>query len=259
MRRMLGSARWARHAIWLPALMALTIAGPAAATPPDMLGVHDVLFGSAPGQVMVLRTTRDNLGQYYAEQRDVVLITIDRATGAEQQQPVYRMRAEADFDTDPQGDLRVHRAMALPDAVDPFALLSAAQGAPLLGDGEPVAGGWHTGTIQDIDGIMVVHFEDGRTARAPMAHLLRKMDATLLRTAGVLGDYSRIAPVSTADLLAGRTQICTSINARRIDDRSGTPALAMLRVDCEQEEGGAEISLLVPLMMDAIPGDTTQD
>ncbi|MFC4256255.1 hypothetical protein GRI97_11000 [Altererythrobacter xixiisoli] len=234
------------------------MAHPAAATPPDMLTVRDVLFGSTPNQVMVLRTTQDNLGQYYAEQRDTILIVIDRATGREQQYPVYRMRSEADFDIDPMGDRRIARAVPLANAVDPFALLTAAGGMPLIGDGDPPAEGWNTGTAADVDGVMVLTFADGRTARAPMAAILQQMDATLQTTAGVLGDYSRIAPIGTADLLSGRTHACRPISARRIDDRSGTAATAILRVDCE-EDGDAGISLLTVLTMDSAADGSAAD
>ncbi|GEM_PF-2619907 len=241
----------------IPALLITTMAQAAMATPPDVITVRDVLFGSTKEQVMVLRTTTDNLGQYYAEQRDVLLLVIDRATGAERQYPVYRVRASADFDRDPQGDLRVHSATPR-GGVDPFALLTAANGMPLLWDGEPKPADWNTATFSDEDGTVVLRFADEETASIPMVAILRHFDATLLRTAEVLGDYSRIAPVSTADLLEGRAQICNSASARRIDDRSGAPVLGLLRVNCELEEGGGEVSLLVPVKMDAKTGEEAE-
>lgn len=215
-------------------------AAPASATPPDVIDVRDEVFGITPGQVLVLRSTRDNLGLYEAEHRDVFLVAIDRASGKETLHPVYRAQTgpgeQADRPPRTQGS-------RLPGSVDPFEVLRKAGG--IARDRSE----WRTGPSASLRADAVsIAFQDGATVQLKLAPLLRRVSSSLDELAGAIGDYSRLAPISTRDLLAGQTFDAAACDFQEPMHYLGldrTPAVRLMRVTCGAEEQSASLLVLV--------------
>lgn len=218
------------------------IAPAALATPPDIIDVRDELFGVSSCCVLTLRMTNDNLGVYDVIQRDVALIVTDRESQEETLYPVYRVRGRSDPDRD-DGAL-AYTAAALPDSVDPFALLSGMNGAALsVGDGFLSA----VGPVGRDGDWLTIAVEGGRV-RVRMEDVLRRAEGSMSGLAAIVGDYDRPAPVATADLLEGRLgdgADCDFPEAWRLHDRTGGAPVILLRVECGPDWEGT--SILTPL------------
>lgn len=217
----------------------------AAATPPDMISVRDELFGIAPGSIVLMRTTDDNLGLYDAEHHDSVLVVVDRETGQETLWPVYRVRRTADLNRDATGILQTAVGEVLPGAVNPYEKLRILHGIPkpalyktTSDQGEVVVQG----------GMLTIRYDDGVVIEAQISGILGQLEASLDRLAETVGDYPRFAPISTTDLLKGRLyapQVCDFTEPFSYDDKSGHETIRLLRATCTDE--GEVTSILVQL------------
>lgn len=88
------------HRTMIAAVSMLGLTLPASATPPDIIDVRDEIFGISQTQVLLLRTTFDNPGPHIAGRNDVLLVSVDIATGERTLWPVYRIYRGPD----PQSD-----------------------------------------------------------------------------------------------------------------------------------------------------------
>lgn len=215
------------------------------ATPPDILDVHDELFGIAKESILVLRSTRDNLGTYYTDQQDVLLVEIDRETGAETLYPVYRMRSEAGTAPDDSDLSRTRNGTLAPESVNPYRKLYELNGEPFW---RPDFQKEESVSIKVTADLVRVEFDDGVVAEAERAALLGRHASALDDLAKALGEYSRIAPVTPHDLLddaVSDPESCQFADAFRHDDLSGAQPVQLLRVTCDAY--GQVTSLLVPI------------
>lgn len=213
------------------------------ATPPDMIDIRDELLGVAPCCVLVKRTTSDNLGLYGAIHSDVVLVNIDREGGMETQYPVYRVRGQPDLDREADGGVLAYHAEPLPGSVEPFALLAEMNGIPAQAADYLV---FELKPITRAEDTLVVSALDKGTIQVEIAELMRQIEASVADLALVVGEYDRLAPVTTTELLDGRISDpsdCRFDFAWSLDDRSGGAPTTMLRADCDNE--GEITSILV--------------
>ncbi len=112
------------------ALMMLA-AGPALATPPQVVEMQETVLGLDADHLYVLRVTEDNMGLHTASQKDILLIARRLADNVDDGVwPVMRTLYMAP-DAGP-GQLDV---LPLPDRADPFGILAERGARPLLGDG----------------------------------------------------------------------------------------------------------------------------
>ena len=220
------------------------IAGLALATPPDMVDVRDELMGLAQESMIILRTTRDNLGVYDAEQRDIVLVETDWATGKETLHPVYRYRSEPDGAGE-GGTMSPKVTGSVPaDGVNPYMFLRERDGAPFLGVDDRAV---DLGSIETTDSLITIRFSEAPETQIAVTDLLERFSASLDNLADMLGDYPRLAPVTPRDLIGGLTYdpaTCQFSDAMRYMDDRGEPA-QFIRVSCDTD--GQLASLLVPL------------
>lgn len=219
------------------------------ATPPDIIDVRDDLFGISRSSLFLLRITRDNLGLHTSEQRDVVLVAVDRLTGRETLWPVYRARHVPDIDRDGSDVRQKTEVSKRPNAVDPFAKLGESDGYPIGMADAPVDA---RADITIKDGVLTVTFPNGFVAKRKMSAVLSAVSGSLDKLADSVGDYERLAPIRTRDLLAGQSfeaQACKVSDPFGYDDRSGAPPVSIARVTCSDPEGQTA-SLLVTLSLE---------
>lgn len=222
----------------------------ASATPPDIVDVRDELFGISRSSLFLLRTTCDNLGLHTSEHRDVVLVAIERSTGKESLWPVYRARNVPDEGA--RGDAQKTVVRMPANAVDPYAKLREAEGYPVgPGDGFDAA----RMSVKIEGGILTMSDADGEIARREVASILADVTASLDRLADAIGDYERLAPIRTRDLIGGQTfqaEQCKASDPFAYDDRSGAPPVRIVRLTCQEEEGQTT-SLLMPIPAKGAP------
>lgn len=222
------------------------LASAASSTPPDMIDIRDELFGVAPCCVLVKPTTNDNLGLYGSIHSDVVLVSIDREGGSETLYPVYRVRSQPDLDRDANGNVMAHRAEPLPGSVEPFTLLAELNGIPVQAGDYLVSGPEPTMRIGEM---LAVPVDRNSTLQVEIAQLMRQVAASVASLALVVGEYDRLAPITTAELLEGRFSgpfDCRFDSAWRLDDRSGTAPTTMLRADCDNDGEFTSILVWIP-------------
>lgn len=216
----------------------------ALATPPDIINVRDEFFGVSESSIFVLRITYDNLGLHDSAQRDVVLVALDRRTQEETSWPVYRARSAPDYEQDEAGATSRIDRLALPDAVDPFEMLGELGGMPVGAKDM----GYHVAAEPEMRGdAVVIAYDDGAEFRSDMGTLLQGVTVSLNALAERLGDYDRMAPVHTRDLLgdlAFRSDECRISDPHRFNIPWGTAPTLAARLTCDDNEGQF-ISLLV--------------
>lgn len=230
------------------AVIALTLglAAPAAATPPDMVGLRDELFGVSAEYVFLLRYVFDNHGVYESEQRDLLLVALNRRTRTETIWPVYRARHGADYERG--NDLgRPYRIdpITVEGQVDPFAKLREMQGMPIgpawMRDSTPAR-------VEPGDRMVTLTDEAGRRFGQDIAALRQARATALTATADAIGDYPRMNQTTIHDLLGTLDewqQDCIYTDGYRFSSELGAAPTAMLRVTCTDGEDGQEWSLLM--------------
>lgn len=168
----------------------------ATATPPDIVDVTDSFLGLSPDKIFLLRATRDNLGVYEAEQRDVTLVQIDRATGQARLDLVYHSRsAPAEPSPTDAALTRVTTAKLAADPVNLFAVLQV-QSATVLPLSEA-----ERGEITRRSDLLDISFENQSPIKVSSAALLAQSFTNLAALAEHIGDYPRLAPVGLHDLI----------------------------------------------------------
>lgn len=246
---------WRRGSLAL--VLGLAALGPARATPPDIVNISDQLFGLGKDAVLVLRSSRDNLGLYDAEVDSTALVAIDRQSGAERIWPVYRTRRLPDLDAGAEGTRMQIRPEPIAGAVNPYDILQELQGRPISWPiSSPVS--WHEdfidrtpGALHQNDGMVSVSFADGLTYRRPLQEMLDSLAASQTALAENIPDYARFGPLRLGDLLSGRQFTpaqCDITDPIRLEDRSGAPPAVLVRLRCEDEPDGQSTALLVTLL-----------
>lgn len=216
----------------------------AAATPPDLVDVTDSFLGLSPDKIFLLRATRDNLGVYEAEQRDVTLVEIDRATGQARLDLVYHSRSAP---TEPSptdaAPTRMTTARLAADPINPFAVLQA-QSATVLPLSEA-----ERGEIARRNDLLEISFENQSLIEVSAAALLAQAFTNLAALAEHIGDYPRLAPVGLQDLIGQQpfsTGQCRIDAAFSLFDFSGKPPARLVQLECENE--GQKLSMLLPVL-----------
>lgn len=103
------------------------------ASPPQVVGVRDVLFGANDTHILLIRTTGDNLGRYQPTQNDILLIARNRETNVDDQVwPIARTLDHGVDFADYGLDQRVE-TLPLGGRVDPFDILLETGARPMLG------------------------------------------------------------------------------------------------------------------------------
>lgn len=218
----------------------------AQATPPDIINVRDEFFGVSASKIFVLRITYDNLGLHSTEQRDAVLVALDRETGNQSYWPVYRARYMPDYERDETGASGRIESLALPETVDPFEILGEFDGMPA---GTKIIGYEAAADLQFVEDTVLVSYGDGAEFRADMGELSQGVAASLGTLADLIGDYDRVAPVQTRDLLEALTfspDQCQVTDTRRFDVPLGEAPSLIGRLTCH-DNAGQSVSLLVLL------------
>lgn len=220
-----------------------TVGQLALATPPDIADVRDEFLGLSGDNIFIIRSTRDNLGVYDAEQRDVVLVLIDRTTGQETLLPVYSSRTSTNEPTQQNAPMSKSTTAILPKgAVNPYATLQEQSGTALsLAETE-------SGKISESGDAVEVRFSDEPAVKLSKAKLLTQASANLDQLAAQIGDYPRLAPLTLKDLIAGQDfsgAECSFDQPVSIQDFRGKPPARLLRVSCDSE--GQILSMLLPV------------
>lgn len=216
--------------------VALSAIAPAAlATPPDLINVRDEVFGVSSCCLLTLRTTSDNLGIYDGVHRDVVLVVTDRESLEETQYPVYRVRGRIDHDS---VDLAyVYKAARPPEAVDPFAVLSSLDGGPQSSADNFLSA---AGPVGRADDRLTIPIKGDGQISVEVEDILQRAEESINGLAAVVGDYERLAPVETGELLAGRIgdgADCDFPEAWLLGHRTDGAPVALLRMYCDSMEG----------------------
>lgn len=103
------------------------------ATPPQIVGVREALFGISDTHLFVLRTTRDNLGLHQPTQTDVLLVARNRQTNRDEDiWPVLRTLDHGVNFIEDGYSLRVE-TLPLAGWTNPFDVLIATAARPLVG------------------------------------------------------------------------------------------------------------------------------
>ena len=225
--------------------LALLIVAPAAATPPDIVDLHDELFGIGLEEVLVLRTVTDNMGLHATGLSTVFLAAIDGATGEETLWPLYRARFAPDHDRDPTGNTMGIETWPLPDPADPFAILARRKAVPAGAAGLlwPQAG---TVTL-DAEGLSVSH-DDGASFHLPALQLAAMLERTTAQLAELAEPYSRPNTLTLGDLLAGRDidpAGCTASQDALLRFPARTAPIQLVRITCGDPEEDFTLSRLV--------------
>ena len=227
--------------------LALLIVAPAAATPPDIVDLHDELFGIGLEEVLVLRTVTDNMGLHAIGLSTVFLAAIDGATGEETLWPLYRARFAPDHDRDPTGNTMGIETWPLTDPADPFAILTERKVVPAGTAGLlwPQAG---TVTVTlDAEGLSVSH-DDGASFHLPAPQLAEILERTTGQLAELAQPYSRPNTLTLADLLAGRDIApdgCTASEDALLRFPAQTAPIQLVRITCGDPEEDFTLSRLV--------------
>lgn len=233
------------------ALTIMACAPMARATPPDQIFVQDELFGISPDHIYLLRKSHDNLGLYTADVRAVALIAIDRRTTDEQIWPVWRSRSTPDLDRDDTGMTVTTSNDTLPGAVDPYQILRAAGGAPVIA--APLAGFMDLIAAPDSTGDATIpaafQFNDTTRFAPDPAALSDGVGPALDRFIQTMGDYTRFGPLAAADMIVGlhfTASECGYTESSVLVGAPDMPPLNLIRVTCPagaELEGGVAASL----------------
>lgn len=230
---------------WIIAFALAACAGPAAATPPDMVEIRDELFGVGPGEILVLRTVTDNLGSHVNSLSGTALVAIDAATGAETLWPVGRHRLQPADPVMPGETPLAILAEPLEDARDPFAIL-AARGAMPAGAAARLAEEAALAVELGPEGALVRH-ADGARFRLPAERLSAGLADAAARIAALAPPYPRMGGLSLSDLLDGvafAPEGCTLAQPLRLRFPAELPPIQLARVSCGTADDDVRISLL---------------
>ncbi len=116
-------------------LSLLLSATTAQATPPQIVGVSETLFGVNDTHLFVLRRTGDNMGMHWSTQTDVFLIARNRKTNDDDEiWPVMRM-IDHGADYIESGFQQRVETLPLNARANPFDILLSRNARPLLGPG----------------------------------------------------------------------------------------------------------------------------
>jgi hypothetical protein len=178
-----------RRMVWLLLMTAVSVAGAARATPPQVVGVMDMLFGANESHIFLLRSLDDNMGRHGVVQTDVLLVARNRATNADEDiWPVARSIDYGAYFADFGRDGRV-QTLALSGAVNPFDI-AAAQGAWLmLGQSGRPAADQAIAVSQEAGALVLADDRTPGTYRLAFADLSTLLEGNLARTRDVLPAY----------------------------------------------------------------------
>ncbi|MGL4235613.1 hypothetical protein [Tabrizicola sp.] len=230
------------------ASLVLASALPATATPPDVIDVHDELFGVSPSHIFLLRSALDNLGSYYMDRSETMLVAVELATGAETLWPVYTMnRGLVDDGTDSERSKVV--VSPRQDAVNPFDILAEYDAVPAAAAFPRADADAVPDAKLGADALSVSYSAtDGSYALATET-LLSGMTASINRLAEAVGDYERPLHVTSArDLLLDRAfavQECSVSDPLQLSALIEAAPIQLVRITCSSEEDFSLNSLIV--------------
>ena len=253
-RRLLRTATMAA----LPALLLVGPAHRAAATPPDVVTVTDTLLAVSDTHLFLLRSTGDNLGLHTAWRAETFLIALDPLTGEEEIWPVHAVTQTQEWLGEDERDKIVTATSRAEGAVDPFAIIAARNGIPVLG----MAGEARERERQVFvfDGDLVDAPGAGRTFRMSLALALARAQTSLMAVAELVDDTVRMAPVSTRDLFREKraTAEHCSFTAFGWTMRfhGNTELFQPVRITCDDDEMMDRSSLIQLLPLE--PGSDTE-
>ncbi len=228
---------FARH-VGLAAALTLSVSLPASATPPDIINVHDDIFGISEAHVFVLRTTSDNLGLHVTGRNDVLLVATEIATGHQTIWPVYRINRGPDVATDATGAMEKTQVESWEDARNPYEILADHSGVPALA--AYTLRGNENPKITLTDETLEVAYADGEAYRLETDALFDSLAATRTKLAEGIGEYDRMAPITTRELLASfvfDAQACDATEPVLLAATADSLPVQLSRVTCTAEDG----------------------
>lgn len=232
------------------AAVAVALAAPLAATPPDVVSVHDSAFAVDDTSIYLLRRTDDNLGLHTATRSEVFLVRVDAASGLEEVVPVHSEDSNFEWFSDTQ----IKRSVTpnrTPEMVDPFAYVAEA-GATLLGWNPRAAEAYMPPLERTGEAVVLRHSEErSHTLAVETAHARARAAMQVL--ADEVGGRPRYAGQTTGEFYmqqAASAGDC-SIGAESWPARTATGMVQLFRVTCRDEEmGNPVLSILVPVAQD---------
>lgn len=216
-------------------LAAVLAAGTAQATPPDVLGIRDELFGVSAAEVFLIRTTSDNLGLHIAGMSDVFLVAKDIATGEDTAiWPVYRSLRTLGDRPDAIGEI----VLVLPQerAVNPYDILGAHGGRPASAREDPASADLTSGDL-------TVTGSDGPRA-LPTARMLELIARSVALTSDAIQPYppdvtpgggTTLSPQERLDGIAYGPQECDVLDRTSVSMTYETPVIELVRIHCSHD------------------------
>jgi len=214
-------------------------AGPAGATPPDMISLRDQVIGASQTQVFILRETSDNLGLHIYGMHDVFLVAKSLETGRDEDiWPVFRVHSASDSTPQTQ-------SFGLEGAVNPFEIM-ATRGAQYLSYGfTDLAASYGPDAGFDIDGLWVEG--DSMEDDAVMAQITQSIAITSMAIQPYPdADYASMTFHSPQEMLAEMqySPADCSLYAVMTLFRYPLKNAQLVRLGCELEDG-QQVSLVV--------------
>ena len=238
-----------------PLALAMLLATPAAATPPQVVTATDTAFGITATHLFVLRRVTDNRGLYTTTATQTHLVSIRLENGrTDTIWPVYGFLEEDGADGTPEGGATAE-VMPLPGAVDPFAVLAHA-GARHVAPTED----FPADATLDAEGLRIeapdgaIHALDAEPLFARMRDGLDRF-ATALPPDSILNGLSGFGE-PTGAFLAQTALTSSSCNVAaivRIRPLLTWNAALIARVRCGDEEEPGIVDILTPVPQVAPP------
>lgn len=222
---------------------------PARATPPDVLTLHDTLFGVSDTHVFLLRTTEDNMGRYIPGLSDIYLVAKNAQTGKDETLwPVTRTMRDSRENTLTGKTENVLVQYSMEGRVNPYAILAEEGGRPV----PPTLDRPEFNSKVELTDALVIGGE--RPVRLEGDALIAQLYGAINKTAASLVEYpgggdARLAPVTARELLEDPSYTLENCaveglaNVSRTDD-DPTFRLALLR--CEDEMDHVTLFVVIP-------------
>jgi hypothetical protein len=226
---------------------ALGLAGPASATPPQSVTVDDVLFGGTPTHILLLRNIEDNMGLHSVTQTDIVLIARNRLTNADDMiLPVARSIDYGPYFAEDGLENRVE-VLPLQGAVDPFGVLNAESGWPMVGWSLDQGKDEGFTSTSDNDGFVVTSENSAQTYRLDFDDLGRHMTESIAANRSALPAYFAEAGNDVLqEVRFDHAKNCRLMGVRELYDRVANIGL-LANIRCVDVDEVAPISMILSM------------
>ncbi len=216
----------------------LAMASQVVATPPQTVSVNDALLGANDTHVFLLRSTSDNMGSYFREQTDILLIARNRATNADDE--VWPVARSIDHGVEFAENGLPARVEALPldGAVNPFDILISKNARLISGRADRPADDLHPTFLQNNNGVGLAADDTDESHSLAYAEIGTALTESLNKSREAVPPYFVEGPEPLYDIRFDPAADCDFGGfATTVEVRNGAVELEwLIKVACENDE-----------------------